>query len=162
MATKTVNLVGEVNDEMYSKLLEAMVEAQESEDSLKLIINTQGGDEFTAIAMFDLIKQTDARVTGMVVGTCHSAGILVFLACDDRYCTENAEFLFHLGSGSYDNPEELKRLLRADRLWNALVAESTGQPLKTVVQWHRQETYMDAKSAVKNGLAKSTISRGNK
>jgi ATP-dependent Clp protease protease subunit len=159
MSSKIVNLVGEVNDDMYSKLLRSI---GRNSDSVTLYINTSGGDEYLALAMFDLIKAHPHKIIGVVNGRCNSAGVLILLACDHRVCTENSSFLFHLGSGEYGNPEDLKQVLFIDRKWNALVAEATGQPLVKTIKWHRSETYMDARLALKNKVVQQIIPRATK
>jgi ATP-dependent Clp protease protease subunit len=156
-----VHLIGEVNDDMFSKLLEGLEQASKKQ-ALKLIINTGGGCDATAIAMYDMIRQYDNKVRGVAVGSCLSAGTLLLLACDERACTENTEFLFHYGDGTYDNLSQLKLQVRRAKKWDELVAERTARPIDEVTRWHKRETYMTALQALHKGVVHSIVELGSK
>ena len=49
----------------------------------------------SALAIATLIRPRKIRATGMVLSECSSAAILIFAACERRFCTPRSVFLSH-------------------------------------------------------------------
>jgi len=80
------------SDELVLKFLNL---ASHSNKEIKLIINTDGGDFIEAIHLFDFLKIIKPNIIGIVVGNCHSSGVILLQACSKRLATPNSHFLVH-------------------------------------------------------------------
>lgn len=67
----------------------------ESEEPIRLIINSNGGDLDGAFALADCLHSLKAPVTGIVIGMCASAALIALLACRERIATCHSRFLAH-------------------------------------------------------------------
>lgn len=104
-------LEGEINLDTCGFLIKYIryLNITEMEEELKkpLIIhfNSNGGLLDTMFALYDTIKKSKKPIYGINEGICHSAALIIFLACDKRFMNPNAYFIAHEGyggaSGSY-------------------------------------------------------------
>lgn len=64
-------------------------------DKVGIILNTYGGDVSAAISLFDTIKSLQLQVDTLNAGFCESAGVIIFMAGENRYAYPHATFLLH-------------------------------------------------------------------
>jgi ATP-dependent protease ClpP protease subunit len=89
----------EIGDaEKFTNWFHQIRTARES-DLVRIHINCCGGDLFTTIQLIETIRESSAKIMGIVEGACMSAATLVFLACDDHAISDHSAFLFHNYSG---------------------------------------------------------------
>lgn len=67
---------------------------QKTENPL-IYLNTKGGDADIGFAIYDIIKTGGKETTVVAIGEVYSAGIMIFLAADKRYATQNTTFMAH-------------------------------------------------------------------
>lgn len=79
-------------EELEGKFLDL---CSRSNEEIKLIINTKGGNFGAAIHFFDFLRVIKPEVTGIVVENCQSSGIVVLQACGKRLATPNSHLLVH-------------------------------------------------------------------
>jgi ATP-dependent protease ClpP protease subunit len=72
----------------------------------------------------------------------------------------NCAFMIHQGTFALPDPEPqrdatqlIKELVRLDRAYGRIIAERTGQPLKTIKKLINKSYYFDANDALKLGFA---------
>ena len=58
-------------------------------------IDSMGGSVYGALAITTLIRQRQLQCTGIVLGECSSAAILILAACQRRLVTRYSTLLFH-------------------------------------------------------------------
>lgn len=88
-----IALVGEVDDweaEVIKELLEAKPRRE-----VVFYIDSGGGSVYGALAVAALMRQRQLACTGVVLGECSSATILIFAACQKRLVTRYSTLLFH-------------------------------------------------------------------
>ena len=89
-----IAVVGEVYDEVVADVIRDLLEVPEGGDAT-IYIDSSGGSVYSAMAIATLIRLRKIRATGMVLSECSSAAILIFAACQRRFCTPRSVFLFH-------------------------------------------------------------------
>jgi len=89
-----IPIVGEVYDEVVADAIRDLLEVPEGGEAT-LYIDSSGGSVYSALAIATLIRLRKIRATGMVLSECSSAAILIFAACERRFCTPRSVFLFH-------------------------------------------------------------------
>jgi ATP-dependent protease ClpP protease subunit len=62
---------------------------------VSLYFDTSGGSVYSALAIVALLRHRKLRATGVVLGECSSAAVLVFAACTKRFVTPHSVLLFH-------------------------------------------------------------------
>ncbi len=81
-------LCGDVDETMVGRVLTAVEEGVD-----RLVLNSDGGGVYSALAIFDLIL--GKNITIIATGACMSAAVLVLLAGKHRYATPHCRFLLH-------------------------------------------------------------------
>ena len=66
-----------------------------SDEPIYLVLNTEGGDVDSSLAILDCIKGLNSPVICLTTGICASGGLIVLSACDYRIATENCLFFYH-------------------------------------------------------------------
>ena len=92
----------------YRELLSILFNANDS-DTVSLYINSSGGHYDTALAIVEGLKHTEARVTAVLIGACHSAASIISMYCHDVIVLDNAYSMIHTASfGSSGSTNNVK------------------------------------------------------
>lgn len=92
----------------YRELISILFGASEIDD-ISLFINCPGGQLDSALAIIEGIKFTQANVTAVLVGACHSAASMIMMYCHNVIVTESAYSMIHTASyGSSGNTSNVK------------------------------------------------------
>jgi ATP-dependent Clp protease protease subunit len=160
LKTRTIFLSGEVNKELAEKVVKQLVLLEaDSDDPIKVFIDSPGGDVDAGFAIFDMIRFVKPEVYTVGMGLVASAGALILLAApkERRIGLPNSHYLIHQPlSGMRGVATEIEihaRELEKLRVkLNNLIADETGQDLKRVEKDTDRDYWMDASEAEKYGL----------
>lgn len=142
-------------------------ESMQSRKPITIYINSEGGDTYAMFKIYDHIRNSPLYVVTIVAGSASSAGFIIFLAGDLRQTLPNAVLGFHAptvyfcAEGSEGPAEADESALHQNRLLNAMiriVKDSSNMPEKKIKKYFRILTRIDAKTALKFGLAHQIIS----
>ena len=98
--------VGEPSE--YRELISALFNANLG-DTIAIYINSPGGHLDSALSIIEGLKNTQAQVTCIIMGACHSAASLISMYCDEVAVMDNAYSLVHTASfGSSGNTNNVK------------------------------------------------------
>ncbi len=86
-------LIGEIDD-WEEDVVKALLDVPHGSECV-LYIDSLGGSVYGALAVTTLIRQRQLRCTGIVLGECSSATLLIFAACHKRIVTRYSTLLFH-------------------------------------------------------------------
>ncbi len=151
-------LIGEVDDweaEIVKELLNAKPRRE-----CAFYIDSMGGSVYGALAVTTLMRQRQLVCTGVVLGECSSASLLIFAACQKRLVTRYSTLLFHRMRWQSD-----KRVgAREAALWSKhfesmegdideLQARLFGVAEKQVREWTEKGEYVTGKQLAEAGLA---------
>jgi len=93
-----VFLDGSIGDPSeYRELISLLFNAGD-DDVFNLIINSEGGQLDTAMAIIEGLKNTPAKVTAVLVGACHSAASIISMYCDEVIVLDSAYSMVHTAS----------------------------------------------------------------
>ncbi|HEX6383988.1 MAG TPA: ATP-dependent Clp protease proteolytic subunit [Anaerolineae bacterium] len=160
LETRTILIYGEINQRVAREVSEKLlVLAGDSDEDIKLFINSQGGHVESGDTIFDMIRFVKPRVKIIGTGWVASAGALIYVAVptEDRYCLPNTRFLLHQPMGGMsgqaaDIAIEAEEILKMRRRLNQIFARQTGQPLEKVEQDTDRNFWMSAEEAREYGL----------
>ncbi len=128
--------------------------------TIKLRINSPGGDVFAGRAMAQALRETDAKVIAYVDGFAASAASYVALAADEVRIAEGGMFMIHkawsMAFGNADDMQSMADLLaKIDDSLVATYEKETGQSAEQLREWMKAETWFTAEESIANGFADS-------
>lgn len=89
------------------------------EDTVKIYINSYGGDMFSGIQFMRVLAETEALVVCSVEGACMSAATMIFLCADQFEVTPHSMFMFHnYSGGTVGKGGEIYDQVRHERKWS--------------------------------------------
>jgi ATP-dependent protease ClpP protease subunit len=88
-----IALIGEVDD-WENDVIKELLQTRPKRECV-FYIDSMGGSVYGALAATTLIRQRQLQCTGIVLGECSSAAILIFAACQKRLVTRFSTLLFH-------------------------------------------------------------------
>ncbi len=113
-------LVGPIEEAShYIKVFNAIRNCGEN-DTVKVHINSGGGDLDTALQFMQVLNETAAETITSVVGSCMSAATMIFLSGDQLEVMPHSRFMFHnYSGGAYGKGGELHDQIVFDRAWSS-------------------------------------------
>lgn len=124
---------------------------------LNVVISSQGGDAFEALAMYDFLKGFKGVVNTYATGIVASAATFPLLAGDKVFMTQQSALMMHNASTyAYGDSEKLIKVAgvtaKVDTIINSIYAKKSGQAQETIKKWMNEETWFTAEEALAAGL----------
>lgn len=160
LKTRTVLISGEINKELAERVVrQLLILEQESDEPIRVFIDSPGGDADAGYAIFDTIRFIGSEVSTVGIGLVASAGALILLAGERerRLAFPNSHYLIHQpASGIRGVATEIeihaREIDKMRKRINVLIAEETGKPLEQVERDTDRDYWMSAGEAVDYGL----------
>lgn len=160
LETRTITIFGEINMKVAQEVTEKlMLLAADSDEDIKIFINSPGGHVESGDTIFDMIRFVKPTVKVIGTGWVASAGALIYAAADreNRYSLPNTRFLLHQPMGgvrgqAQDIAIEAEEIIKMRERLNRIFSEQTGQPLEKVSKDTDRNFWMGAKQAIEYGL----------
>jgi ATP-dependent protease ClpP protease subunit len=154
-----IPIVGEVYDDAVADVIRDLLEVPEGGEAT-LYIDSSGGSVYSALAIATLIRLRKIRATGMVLSECSSAAILIFAACERRFCTPRSVFLFHRVKWRSEKDMRREEAINWAQHFQWLESEVDrwqaslfGQGGEVVAEWVEQGRFVIGTELADNGLA---------
>lgn len=164
--TRTIFLFGEINMKVAERISQQLfLLANESDEDIKLILNSPGGHVESGDTIFDMIRFVTPRVKIIGTGWVASAGALIYVATEkeNRFSLPNTRFLLHQPMGgtgirqASDIAIEAEEIIKMRRRLNETFAEQTGQPIERVEKDTERNFWLSAKQAQEYGLVEKIV-----
>jgi ATP-dependent Clp protease protease subunit len=157
---RTVMIFGEIDMKLAERVTgQLLAFAQESEEDIRVIVNSPGGHVESGDTIHDMIRYIKPRVKMVGTGWVASAGALIYVAVprEDRFALPNTRFLLHqpaggAGGSAADIAIEAREILKMRERINRIFARQTGQPVERIEDDTRRNFWLDAPSAIEYGL----------
>jgi len=168
---RTLMLAGEVSRESAQMIMAQLILLAEDkpEASIKLFINSPGGDVDAGFAILDMVRFIPSPVNMICAGLAASAAVVVLLASpkERRFSLPNARFLIHQPSTGVrgdvsDIQIEASEILKIREKSNRLISDETGQEMAKVESDTRRNYWMGAKEALEYGLVGRILAQEDK
>jgi ATP-dependent Clp protease protease subunit len=135
----------------------------QSNEEIKLNINSKGGDVASALLLYDEILRSNAPVIGIVDGECSSVAIVVLQAAKKRLATRHSFFFLHpisidFGKIVFDEKiykkirEALERGRKRQELIRQILAKKTNKTPQEIQLLEKEEKMITAEKAKELGL----------
>jgi len=165
LKTRQILLSGEINKALAEKIVrQLLVLEADSEDPIKIYIDSPGGDADAGYAIFDMIRFIKAPVLIIGMGLVASAGAIILLAApkERRFALPNSHYLIHQPlSGIKGVATEIE--IHAQELEkmrvkiNEMISKETGQPVDKVSKDTDRDFWMNADEAKAYNLVSKVI-----
>ena len=165
LETRTITIFGEINMKLAQEVTEKlMLLAADSDEDIKIFINSPGGHVESGDTIFDMIRFVKPKVKIVGTGWVASAGALIYASADreNRYSLPNTRFLLHQPMGgvrgqAQDIKIEAEEIIKMRERLNRIFSEQTGQPLEKVTKDTERNFWMTAKEVIDYGLVGQII-----
>ncbi len=160
LKTRQIILSGEINKELAEKIArQLLILEADSDEPIRLFIDSPGGDADAGYAIFDMIRFINAPVYTIGMGLIASAASIVLLAApkERRYGLPNSRYLIHQPmSGMQGVTTEIEihaqELEKMRMKINQMIAEETGKSVDDVAKDTDRDYWLDAEAAKSYGL----------
>ena len=150
-----------LTDRITSQLL--WLDAQ-SQDPIRIFINTPGGSADDGFAIFDMIRFVRSPVVNICFGLNASAGTIILLAApkERRLALPNARIMIHQPSGgargrASDIEITADEILKLRERANQLIAKECGRPFAKVEEDTNRDCWLSPEDAQEYGLISKII-----
>lgn len=149
-----LHLIGEINEKKVKKVTNYLQNFEQGERAI-LLLCSSGGDVYSALAIYDLIRQAAGHVEVRAYGKIFSAATIILAAGHTRLMSENAWLMVH------DSPEFREHPTfqgaREEDQWAELLALRSHLPAESWRKLSKETTYLTAKDALQYGLIESIL-----
>jgi ATP-dependent Clp protease protease subunit len=163
LQNRTLIVTGSVNDAMYEQIAYGLsILNQLQAKSLTIRLNTEGGSIYSALGIFDLIKQNRTPVDILATGICMSAGTVIMQAAHKRQATPLTQFMLHHGSdyagGTHkDFLRYAKHSEDLESLFEKIMCERCNWDDEQYAEYHKHDFYFNAQKAVTLNLIDEVV-----
>lgn len=168
LKTRQILLSGEIDEDIAQDVIKQLFTLEaESDEPIKIYIDSPGGSVDSGFAIFDTIRFINAPVYTIGMGLVASAGALVLLAApkENRLAFPNSHYLIHqpLLSGLRGTATEIEiqatEIEKTRARINEIISEETGKSLKQVAKDTDRDYWLVSKEAVDYGLVSRIITK---
>ncbi len=142
--------------------VKAALDQNKDAKTIKVLMNSPGGDAFEGLAIQSLLKRTGARVEIEIIGLAASAATVIAMAGDTIAIHEGAMFMIHeawsITMGTKRDMRQVADFLeKVDGSILAIYARRTGRAADEIIPLVEATTWMTAQEAVDAKFATSVI-----
>ena len=135
-------------------------ELKEVEDAktIRIRINSPGGDVFAGQAIYSMLKRCKAEVVGYVDGLAASIASLVLMACNKVIMPKNSMLMIHkpwtaTAGNANDMAKTIETLNKVEEAMLTAYVDKTGMAEDEIKELLAAETWLSASDAVAKGFA---------
>jgi len=169
LKTRQILLSGEINKPLAEKIVrQLLVLEADSDEPIKVFIDSPGGDADAGYAIFDMIRFIKAPVYTIGMGLVASAGSIILLAAprERRFGLPNSHYLIHQPlSGIKGVATEIEihaaEIEKYRVKINELISAETGLPVEKVSKDTDRDFWMTAGEAKEYNLVSRVITSRN-
>lgn len=167
LKTRTILLSGEVNKDLAERTIRQLLLLEaDGEESIRVFIDSPGGDVDAGFAIFDMIRFVRPPVWTVGMGLVASAAAVIQLAApkERRAGLPNSHYLIHqplsgIRGVATDIEIHARELEKLREKINRLISGETGTELSQVEKDTDRDFWMNAEEAVRYGLIGTIVSR---
>jgi ATP-dependent protease ClpP protease subunit len=159
----TIRIYGDIGESWWGDSVSAKSFSDELEElgnlsSIRLHLNSPGGDAFDGVAIMNVLRDHPADVTVTVDGLAASAASIIAMAGDTVVMGRGSQMMIHdAASYGFGNAAELRKAAQVlDSISDSMAAVYAERAGGTTAEWREvmaEETWYGAEEAVEAGLA---------
>lgn len=155
-----------IDDQVANSVIAQLLflDAQGSEEDVRMYINSPGGVVTSALAIYDTMQHIKSDVSTICVGMAASAASLLLASGTKgkRLILPNAEVMIHqvLGGAqgqASDIDIHARHIIQTKERLNVIMAKHTGQKVATIERDSDRDNFMSATEAKKYGIVDKIV-----
>ena len=155
-----------IDDNIASLVIAQLIflEAEDPDKDISIYINSPGGLVTSGLAIYDTMQYIKPDIATIAIGHAASLGALLLAAGakGKRSALPNSKIIIHQPMGGMqgqaaDIDIHARELLKTRDRLNKILAEATGQTIKTIEKDTDRDNFMTAEEAKKYGLIDKVI-----
>lgn len=161
---KIYGMIAESEDATWDQFLTELANVADNNSTATIRINSGGGSMVKGLAMYDAIRNSACKFTGIVEGIAASMAGPLFMACDVRLMNKNARVMVHRPQGGYSGEVEgfisfADLMKQEEEKLVAIYVDRTGQTEEVVKSWFvpGAPKWFNAQDALKMGIATGIV-----
>jgi len=168
MGDRVVMITEPIDDQMMGIIVSQLLylEAEDASEPIHMYISSPGGSVMAGLAILDTMQLISAPVHTYAMGMVASMAAVLFTCGEKghRYILPNAEVMIHqpLGGASgqaSDIEIQAKHIISLKKRLYEILAEATGNDVKTIEKASDRDNYFVAEEAIKFGLGDSVLTK---
>ena len=157
-----------INTDVASSIIAQLLflESEDREEDIYMYINSPGGAISDGLAIIDTMEMIAPDISTICVGMAAnmSATILAAGTKGKRFALPNSEVMIHqplgVGSGQASDIEIMaKHIIKTKKKMNQMLADYTGQKLKTIEKDTERDNFLTSEEALSYGIIDSIITK---
>lgn len=165
LKARTILIYGAIDQKVAQRVTEQLLLlAADSDDDIKIFINSQGGHVESGDTIFDMIRFVKPRVKIIGTGWVASAGALIYISvpAEDRFSLPHTRYMIHQPLGGVrgqaaDIAIEAEEIMKMRARLDEMFAKETGQPLERIKKDTERNYWMSAEEAIAYGLVGKVV-----
>ncbi|MDA8235451.1 MAG: ATP-dependent Clp endopeptidase proteolytic subunit ClpP [Clostridia bacterium] len=158
---RIIFLGGAIDDNVANSIIAQMLflDAEDPDKDIHLYINSPGGVVTAGMAIYDTMQHIKSDVSTICLGQAASMGSFLLAAGTKgkRFALPYSRIMIHQPLGGVQGQAteieiHAKEILRMKDVLNKLLAQHTGQPLKTIERDTDRDFFMSSEDAKEYGL----------
>lgn len=163
-------ILGETTNENINDVIKIILDINEEDNKkktkkpIKLIINSPGGDLYSALGLVDVILHSDTPIHTICYGHAMSAGFLIFVCGHKRYSGTFSTFMYHdawygIDANAKTHEREIIENKRIIELMNNIIVEHTSLTYEMLneIRERHENKYFTIKEALDLNIVDSII-----
>lgn len=168
LESRTLVISEAVSSSLVEKTMQLLtfMEARDHAAPIQVLINSPGGEAYSGLGLYDMLRYVRAPINCIVNGLCASAGILILLATEKerRFALPNSRFMIHQPSGgargtSSDIQIEAQEIKKLRAMYFDIIGRECGKKPETVQKDADRDFWFGSEEAVSYGLISKVITR---
>lgn len=164
--TYDIYITGEITQKSFRSFANKLL--THGHYKVNILLNSDGGDAYAALAYFDLIKNSQKTIFITATGLVASAAVLILAAGQHRHMTTNSWVMVHEDSVAVEegmNVSQIERdaahSRRLETQWSEILSSVTNTTVDKWNELHKAETYLNAKECLELGLIDKIVGNGS-
>lgn len=163
----TISILDEIGEDWWgdgitAKTISRQLNAIGSDKDVTVLINSPGGDMFEGLAIYNLLKEHQGKVTVKVLSLAASAASIIAMAGDEIQIAKAGFFMIHncwnyVAGNRHDLVEFAEKLKPFDEAMASVYADKTGSKTDEMSALMDAETWLNGEAAINQGFADSLL-----
>lgn len=166
LKNRTIFIFGEITTDTANDFAMKLLYLQQlSNDPIKILINSVGGEVYAGLTIYDLIQGSACDIEGYVVGMAASMAAIILMGCKkgSRFILPHSRVMIHeplvnrIGGSASSVKSFSEDLLRMKETLNNLMAKNTGKTIEEIDKATGFDNFLSSKEAVEFGICDKII-----
>jgi len=163
---RVIFIVGPIDDHTANLVVAQLLylESENPDKDINLYINSPGGIVTAGLAIYDTMQFVRPDISTMCVGQAASMAALLLAAGANgkRFCLSHSRVMIHQPLGGFqgqatDIDIHAREILKTREQLNEILANHTGQSVKTIAKDTDRDNFMDPSDALEYGLVDQVL-----